>query len=35
MEPQFVVIEGLDGVGTTSCSKGLVRVLNERGIEAM
>jgi dTMP kinase len=35
MDPQFIVVEGLDGVGTTSCSKGLVHMLNDRRIDAV
>ena len=35
MDPLFVVVEGLDGVGTTTCSKLLVQKLNDQKVEAM
>ena len=35
MDPLFICVEGLDGVGTTTCSKLLVQQLNDRGDESM
>jgi|GEM_PF-4498300 dTMP kinase len=35
MDPLFIVIDGADGVGTTTASKGLVQVLNEAAIQAV
>ena len=34
MDPMFIVVEGIDGAGTTTCSKLLVKTLNEMKIEA-
>ena len=35
MDPKFIVVEGIDGVGSTTCSKLLAQHLNELGIDAV
>jgi dTMP kinase len=35
MDPLFIVVDGADGVGTTTASKGLVKTLNEAAIQAV
>jgi dTMP kinase len=35
MDPLFIVVEGIDGAGTTTCSKLLVKTLNDMQIEAL
>jgi dTMP kinase len=35
LDPKFIVVEGIDGAGTTTCSKLLAQAMNDRGIEAM
>ena len=35
MDPLFVAIDGIDGSGTTTCSKLLAKTLSDRGIEVL
>ena len=35
MDPMFIVVEGIDGAGTTTCSKLLVQELHEMNLPAM
>lgn len=35
MDPIFVAVEGIDGAGTTTCSKLLVKTMNKMGVETL